>query len=159
MLLGHSKGDQSWVSFGRNDAKAETPVLWLSHVKSDWLEKTLMLEWIGGRKRRGWQRMRCWMTSPTPWTWVWVTSGSWWCTGGLACCNSCGCKGLDTTEPLNWTELKGTAELNLGRNLPFAAMTLNVSCRPSSEEEQHPMPLGQEWPETIHQSSLSSYCC
>ena len=24
----HSKGDQSWVFFGRTDAKAETPILW-----------------------------------------------------------------------------------------------------------------------------------
>ena len=32
----HSKEDQSWVFFGRNDAKAETPVLWPPHVKS-WL--------------------------------------------------------------------------------------------------------------------------
>ena len=32
----HSKGDQSWVFFGRNDAKAETPVLWPTHAKS-WL--------------------------------------------------------------------------------------------------------------------------
>ena len=30
----HAKGDQSWVFFGRNDAKAETPVLWPPHVKS-----------------------------------------------------------------------------------------------------------------------------
>ena len=30
----HSKGDQSWIFFGRNDAKAETPVLWLPHAKS-----------------------------------------------------------------------------------------------------------------------------
>ena len=30
----HSKGDQSWVFFGRNDAKAETPVLWPPHAKS-----------------------------------------------------------------------------------------------------------------------------
>ena len=29
----HSKGDQSWVFFGRNDAKAETPVLWPPHEK------------------------------------------------------------------------------------------------------------------------------
>ena len=29
-----SKGDQPWVFFGRNDAKAETPVLWPPHVKS-----------------------------------------------------------------------------------------------------------------------------
>ena len=30
----HSKGDQSWDFFGRNDAKAETPVLWPPHAKS-----------------------------------------------------------------------------------------------------------------------------
>ena len=30
----HSKGDQSWVFFGRNDAKAETLILWPPHVKS-----------------------------------------------------------------------------------------------------------------------------
>ena len=53
----HSKGDQSWVFFGRNDAKAETPVLWPPHGK-DSLEKTLMLGGIGGRRRRGRQRMR-----------------------------------------------------------------------------------------------------
>ena len=30
----HPKGDQSWVFFGRNDAEAETPVLWPPHAKS-----------------------------------------------------------------------------------------------------------------------------
>ena len=30
----HSKGVQSWVFFGRTDAKAETPVLWPPHAKS-----------------------------------------------------------------------------------------------------------------------------
>ena len=30
----HSKGDQSWVFFGRTDAKAETPVLCPPHAKS-----------------------------------------------------------------------------------------------------------------------------
>ena len=30
----HSKGDQPWVYFGRNDAKAEAPVLWPPHAKS-----------------------------------------------------------------------------------------------------------------------------
>ena len=54
----HSKGDQSWVFFGRTDANAETPILWPPHAKSDSLEKTLMLEGIGGRRRRGRQRMR-----------------------------------------------------------------------------------------------------
>ena len=32
----HSEGDQPWDFFGRNDAKAETPVLWPPHTKS-WL--------------------------------------------------------------------------------------------------------------------------
>ena len=54
----HSKGDQSWVFFGRNDAKAETPVLWPPHAKIDSLEKTLVLGGIGGWRRRGRQRMR-----------------------------------------------------------------------------------------------------
>ena len=48
--------------------------------RADSLEKTLMLGAIGGRRRRGWQRMRL-MASPTRWTWVWVNSGSWWWTG------------------------------------------------------------------------------
>ena len=54
----HSKGDQSWVFIGRTDAEAETPILWPPHVKIDSLEKTLMLGGIGGRRRRGRQRMR-----------------------------------------------------------------------------------------------------
>ena len=54
----HSKGDQSWVFFGRTDAKAETPVLWPPHARVDSFEKTLMLGGIGGRRRRGRQRMR-----------------------------------------------------------------------------------------------------
>ena len=54
----HSEGDQSWVFFGRNDAKAETPILWPPHGRVDSLEKTLTLGRIGGRRRRGRQRMR-----------------------------------------------------------------------------------------------------
>ena len=53
----HSEGNQPWDFFGRNDAKAEAPVLWPHHAKIDSLEKTLMLGGIGGRKRRGQQRM------------------------------------------------------------------------------------------------------
>ena len=49
----HSEGDQPWDFFERNDAKAETPVLWPPHAKCDSLEKTLMLGGIGGRRRRG----------------------------------------------------------------------------------------------------------
>ena len=49
----HSKGDQPWVFFGKNDAKAETPVLWPFDAKSDSMKKTLNLEGIRGRRRRG----------------------------------------------------------------------------------------------------------
>ena len=54
----HSEGDQPWDLFGRNDAKAETPVLVYLMQRVDSLEKTLMLGGIGGRRRRGRQRMR-----------------------------------------------------------------------------------------------------
>ena len=51
----YPKGDQSWVFIGRNDAEAETPVLWPPHVKR-W--KRPMLGGTAGRRRRGQQRMR-----------------------------------------------------------------------------------------------------
>ena len=53
----YSKGDQSWVFFGRNDAKAETPAFWPHQWKCDSLENTLMLGVIGGRRRRGQERI------------------------------------------------------------------------------------------------------
>ena len=58
-----SEGDQPWDFFGRNDAKAATPVSAFSNFghlmqRVDSLEKTLMLGGIGGRRRRGQQRMR-----------------------------------------------------------------------------------------------------
>ena len=54
----HSKGDQSWVFFGRTDAKAETPVIWPPHAKS-WLvgkDPDAGRDW--GQRRRGRERMR-----------------------------------------------------------------------------------------------------
>ena len=51
-------GEQPWDFFERNDAKAETPVLWPLMGRVDSLEKTLMLGGIGGRRRRGRQRLR-----------------------------------------------------------------------------------------------------
>ena len=54
----HPKGDQCWVFFGRTDAEAETPIFGHLMQRVDSLEKTLMLGGIGGRRRRGRQRMR-----------------------------------------------------------------------------------------------------
>ena len=70
----------------------------------DSLEKTLMLGGIGGRRRRGWQRMR-WLDGITDLMdmslgKLGVGDGQ----GGLACCDSRGLKESDTTEWLNWTE-------------------------------------------------------
>ena len=54
----HSKGDQPWVFFGRNDAEAELQYFGHLMRSVDSLEKTLMLGGIGGKRRRGRQRMR-----------------------------------------------------------------------------------------------------
>ena len=51
----HSEGDQPWDFFGRNDTKAETPVLWPPHAKS-WLIGKDSDGGIGGRRRRGRRR-------------------------------------------------------------------------------------------------------
>ena len=77
----HSEGDQPWDFFGRNDAKAETPVLWPPHAKSWFIGKDWCWEGLGTGGRgddRGWDG---WMASLTRWTWVWVNSGRWWWTG------------------------------------------------------------------------------
>ena len=49
----HSKGDQSWVFIGRTDAEVETLVLLPPRVKGWLIGKDLMLQGIGGRRRRG----------------------------------------------------------------------------------------------------------
>ena len=70
----------------------------------DSLEKTLMLGGIGGRRRRGWQRMR-WLDGITDSMDVSLSEspGVGDGQGGLTCCSSWGHKESDTTEWLNWT--------------------------------------------------------
>ena len=56
--LVHSKGDQSWVFFGRTDAKAETPILWPPHAKT-WLigkDSDAGTDW--GQQEKGTTEMR-----------------------------------------------------------------------------------------------------
>ena len=104
----HSKGDQSWVFFGKNDAKAETPVLWPPHVKSWLIGKDSDACWEGlgaGGKGddRGWDG---WMASSTRWTWVWVNSRSWWWTGRPGVLRFMGSQrvGHDWVTEQNWTD-------------------------------------------------------
>ena len=54
----HSEGDQPWDFFGRKDAKLKLQYFGDLMRSVDSLEKTLMLGGIGGRRRRGQQRMR-----------------------------------------------------------------------------------------------------
>ena len=54
----HRKGDQSWVFIGMTDAEAETRILWPPHAKSQLIGKNSDAGRIGGRMRRGQQRMR-----------------------------------------------------------------------------------------------------
>ena len=102
----HSKGDQSWVFFGRNDAKAETPILWPPHAKS-WLigkDPDAGRDWGQEEKGTTKDEMAGWHHRLDGHEFEWtlgVSDGQ----GGLVCCNSWGRKESDTTEWLNWTEL------------------------------------------------------
>jgi len=103
----HPKGDQSWVFIGRTDAEVETPILWPSDAKS-WLilkDPDAGKDWgqeekgITEDEMVGWHH---WLNGHEfGWT-PGVGDGQ----GGQACCSSWGRKESDTTEQLNWTELK-----------------------------------------------------
>ena len=56
--LVHSEGDQPWDFFGRNDAKLKLQYFGHLMRRVDSLEKTLMWGGIGGRRKKGLQRMR-----------------------------------------------------------------------------------------------------
>ena len=100
----HPEGDQPWDFFGRNDAKAETPVLWAPHAKS----------WIIGKDSdawRDWEQEEKGMTKYEMAGWRHWLNGreSEWTPGvgdgqgGLACCDSWGNK--SRTRLRDWTEL------------------------------------------------------
>ena len=91
----HSKGDQSWCSLEGLMLKLKLHQ-YFGHLmrRVDSLEKTVILGGIGGRRRRGRQRMR-WLDGITDS--MDVSDGQ----GGLACCDSWGRKESDMTERLN----------------------------------------------------------
>ena len=102
----HSVGDQPWVFFGRNDANAETSVLWPPHAKS-WLigkDSDAGRDW--GQEEKGTTENEMaggiddWLNGcESGWT-LGVGDGQ----GGPACCDSWGPKESDTTEQLIWSE-------------------------------------------------------
>ena len=109
----HSEGGQPWDFFGRNDAKAETPVLWPPQVKC-WLigkDSDPGKDWGQEEKGKTKDEMAGWHHwldgRESEWT-LGVGDGQ----GGLACCDSWGCKESDMTEWLNWAELMRIKRLN-----------------------------------------------
>ena len=99
----HSEGDQPWDFFGRNDAKAETPVLRPPDAKS----------WFIGKDSdagRDWRQEEKGMTEDDMSGWHhWLDGHEFEWTlgvddgqGGLECCNSWSRKESDTAERLNW---------------------------------------------------------
>ena len=102
----------TWDFFGRNDAKAETPVLWPPHAKSWFIGKDFDAGRDWGQEEKGTteDEMAGWHH------WLDGHESEWTPgvgghghhvggdgQGGLTCCNSWGCKESDTTERLNWT--------------------------------------------------------
>ena len=96
----HPKGNQTWIFTGRTDAEA--PILWPPDAKS-WL---IGRPWSWERLKtgaegddRGWDG---WMASPTWWTWVWASFGSWWWARKPGVLQSMGSQRVrDNTEWLN----------------------------------------------------------
>ena len=101
----HSEGDQPWDFFGRNDAKAETPVLWPPPEKT-WLtgkDSDAGRDWGQEEKGTTEDEMAGWHHRIDEHGFGWtpeVGDGQ----GGLACYGSWGRRESDTTEWLNWTE-------------------------------------------------------
>ena len=125
MLLNCGVGKDSWESLGlqgdptspfwrrstlgflwRNDAKAETPVLWPPHEKSWLIGKNSDAGRDWGQEEKGTteDEMAGWHHRLDGRESEW-TPGDGDEQGGLACCNSWGRKESDMTEQLNWTEL------------------------------------------------------
>ena len=95
--------NQPWDFFGRNNAKAETPVLWPCHAKSWLIGKDSDAGRDCGQEEKGMteDEMAWWHHRldgcKLEWT-LGVSDGQ----GGLVCCDSWGRKESDTTEWLNW---------------------------------------------------------
>ena len=100
----HPKGDQSWIFIGRTDVEAETPILWPPDGKNwlIWKDPDDGKDWSREEKETtGWDG---WMASLTQWTWVGVSSRSWWWTGKPDVLQSMGSQsvGHDCVAEQNW---------------------------------------------------------
>ena len=106
----HPKGNQSWIFLGRTNAEAEAPILWPPDVKS----------WLIGKDPdagKDWRQEEKGMREGEMFGWHHLLSGHEFeqasgvgdGQGSLVCCSPWGCKQLDSTEQLIWTELNWTS--------------------------------------------------
>ena len=120
--LAHPKGDQSWVFTGRTDIEDETPILWPPDAKSwfIWKDPDAGKDWGQEKKGTKEDEMIGWHHRLDEHVFEW-TLGVGDGQGVLACCGSWGCKELDMTEWLKWTELNWDFNLSLylGHNFCF----------------------------------------
>ena len=106
------KGNQPWIFTGRTDAEAEPPLLWPPNVKSRLTGKD-------PDAGKNWRQEEKRMTEDEMVGWYhWLDGhdfepGNSEGQGSLACCSPWGCKKLDMTERLNWTELRTQWETEL----------------------------------------------
>ena len=147
----YPKGNQSWIFTGRNDAKAETPVLCPPDTKSWLIGKDSDAGRDGRQEEKettedemsGWHHRLDGCESE--WT-PGVGDGQ----GGLACCSSWGHKESDRTERLNWTELGLGVQSETGQRLTeFCQENMLVIANTlfqTQETTLHMMSLdGQHW--------------
>ena len=126
-----SKGDQSWVFFGRTkfSAEAETPILWPPYAKSWLIGKGPAAGRDCGQEEKGMteDEMAGWDHRPEAYEFEWplgVVDGQ----GGLACCSSSGHRvGHDWATKLNWNELKVGDHVSFTRNIQQLAKYLAQS--------------------------------
>ena len=107
----HPKGNQSWIFLERTGAESDNPNIlatWCEELtlwKRPWCWERLKAGGEGGD--RGWDG---WMASLTWWTWVCISSGSWWWTGKPGMLQSMGSQ--SSTRLSNWTELTRLSRRN-----------------------------------------------
>jgi len=125
----HPRGDQSWVFIGRTDAEAETPILWPPHVKSWFIGKVPDAGRDWGQEEKGTteDEMAGWHHRLNAHEFEW-TLGVGDGQGGLVCCDSWGCKELDVTEWLNWTDTPTKKKLGTSIlfRLGYKALTIEI---------------------------------
>ena len=116
-------GEDSWESLGDPTSSSSRKSVLKIHWKDwcwSWNSNTLATWWgelTHWKRPQCWERLKAggegddrgwdgWMASLTQWTWVWVSSRSWWWAGKPGM--------LQSVRSQSWTQLSNWTELNRG---------------------------------------------